>query len=177
MSLRPVADRLEDWKPARNAVIGVCRSRVTQGIRGSKRVQLRVQNPFLSPGLWATVMACLHSIAESAIDRGCVYINTDCYIFPGQRVAYEFREWLSSCGLVATEIGGYCDLRGWNSYQIGRKETGLYKLGLEGGQKGIDNVKRQNGTDWLAYLEKCRLITRRGGINRKTNLRKDQPRD
>lgn len=172
LSLRPVADELETWKQARNAVIGVCRSRVTQGIRGKKRVSLRVKNPYLSPGLWATVQATLHEIAAVALDFGAVYINTDGYIFEGDPI--HFKSYLDDWGFRYSEKAGYGNVMGWNSYMVGSRETGLYKLGLPGGQKEVHNVRPKSGAgSFVEHWGRCREITRRGGIGRKANLHQD----
>lgn len=177
LSLRPVADSLEGWKQARNAVIGVCRSRVTYGIRGSNRSTLRIKNPFLSPGLWATVQAILHEIAAVAYDFRCCYLNTDGFIFKDVYGADGFKEYLDHYGLEYSEIAGYGDIRGWNSYQVGSRETGLYKLGLPGGQKGLSNVARKESREFVPYWERCREITGRGGIKRETGLHQTNSRD
>jgi hypothetical protein len=172
LSLRPIADALEAWKQARNAVIGVTRSRVTYGIRGSNRSKLRIKNPFLSPGLWATVQSILHEIAQVAVyDCHCTYLNTDGYIFTDLHGLDVFKEFLGEAGLNYSEIAGYGDIKGWNSYQVGSRETGLYKLGLPGGQKGLSNVGYKKSVGFVEYWSGCRDITRRGGIGRKADLR------
>lgn len=161
-----VALRLEKWKLARNSLVGIARSRVTWGIKGEKRIEIFVTNPYLSPGLWATVQHTLHWAASLALSFGAVYVNTDGYIFrQEERNVDKFFETLAKAELVAeTKAVGEAEIRSWNSYKIGEKRTKPYRLGLNQHTKEFSNVKREiESPQWGVYLRNCANIGRHYG--------------
>ena len=128
-----VADRLSDWKAARNSVIGIIRStRVTQ-YHGGRYRSMAIKNSFLSPGLWGTITEILSELANEASQLSCVYWNTDGGIFTSENGAKSFLALLDDVGLKYSIAMGPADIRGWNNYRVGQKETYLYKRGESGG--------------------------------------------
>lgn len=128
LSLVNVAERVKDSKPVRNAIIGAIRSRnIVVGTKEGQLKQFKSRNPFLSPGLWATIQDALHELAIWAKTLGAVYINTDGYIFPNGCSSGEFMSLLRMFGYKYTEFTGDIDIRGWGSYKIGDfKRTSHY---------------------------------------------------
>ncbi len=127
--LWPIAMELEEWKAARNSVVGVCRNRHVVGMRGLKRIKLSVKNLYLSPFLWATVQEILHWIAGMAVAMGAIYVNTDGFIFLGIDASDTFLRFLIDNRLSGTvRAAGEGHIRGWNCYKIGeRSETESYR--------------------------------------------------
>lgn len=159
LSLSPVADSLQDWKAARNAVMGIVRSRTITGCRSGKRQEISVTNHFLSPGLWATVQAILHAVATTALEHGAIYINTDGYMFPDYEKALGFLDFLNDLNLKhEIRDSGVIDLRGWNNYQIGRTSTALYRMGRSLPNEKINNVKTDDAGRWLEYLRRTHTL-------------------
>jgi len=156
-----VADRLSIWKPARNAVIGLCRSRTVTGIRGRSRKELWITNRFLSPALWATVQDILHWVARVALDFGAIYVNTDGYILPFENEGLDpFMEFLIEAELsFRTRAQGEGHIRSWNCYRVGSYSTKSYELKLDMKSKEFSNVTR-TATPWSAYWERLRRIYR-----------------
>lgn len=142
-----VADRLQPWKAARNAVIGICRSRSVVGIKGHKRITIATKNRFLSPGLWATVMDILHWVAGEALAAGAIYIHTDGYIFPGgvdRPGTFLFLDWLAQMHITfSVRAFGEGIIAGWNKYRIAKVQTAAFKHGLSGPQEAFTNVTEQ----------------------------------
>lgn len=123
-----VARRLEEWKVARNSVIGVTRNRHVVAMRGTRRISLSVKNPYLSPFLWATVQGILHWIAGVAVTMGAIYVNTDGYVFLGSDSSDAFIRFLIDHRLSSTvRAAGEGHIRGWNCYKIGERETTSYE--------------------------------------------------
>lgn len=131
LSLRGVAERVGKWKLARNAVIGVIRAREGAGYRGNHRIQLRMDNRFLSPHLWATIQGCLNEIANRAIETGAIYINTDGYIHPSGSQVKDFQRWLSDFGIQYRTLAGDTKIKGWGNYSVGERQTKHYLAGRE----------------------------------------------
>lgn len=178
-----VADRLEKWKPARNAVIGIARSRYVWGQRGDKRLMLSFTNHYLSPGLWATVMDMVHWIARRAIFHGAIYVNTDGYMFRADNVHHirRFQEWLERKHLVyELRAEGQGEIRSWNSYKVGSYQTKPYRLGLIHKTKEFSNVHKRP-LDWGQYRRNVVYLVRTGkgrtaerSLKRENDLRQDQ---
>lgn len=151
-----VADRLQPWKAARNAVIGICRSRNVVGIKGQKRIPIATKNKFLSPGLWATVMDILHWVAGEALAAGAIYIHTDGYIFPGdvdRPDTFLFLDWLAQMNIgFSVRAFGQGVISGWNKYQIANTQTAAFKHGLTGPQEEFTNVKDQS-PEWAKFWQ------------------------
>lgn len=156
LSLAGPAAELESWKAARNALVGVCRSRGAVAFRGEKRIELWTKNEFLSPGLWATIQAVLNQIAGVAVAYGAVYINTDGYIWPRDHPGQQaFFEYLTVNGLKFRIVRqGYGDIAGWGCYKVADHETYLYSTGAR--KYGQVNSIQTTGFDFIAYLSRCR---------------------
>lgn len=163
LSLMPVAEALEGWKQARNAVVGLCASRETVGIRGKKRYALKTRNQFLSPGLWASIQMILHTIAHVAAMCNALYINTDGYIFYSNSLWQAFTEWLNGEGLM-WEFKGIGDgtITGWNSYKVGDRSTQIFKLRLEAANAEFSNIQTGDIERWTYYLTQCRRLATGG---------------
>lgn len=132
-----IATRLSKWKPARNSLLGIIRSRISYGFRGGASIQLRPKNQFLSPGLWATVQGILNELAWQAVKAGAVYIATDGYILPYSQRARDFVELLYCFGFKAREIAGDFDIKGWGNYRGPHKETVRYAASQYVGERQI----------------------------------------
>jgi len=166
LSLAPVADRLQDWKAARNAVMGIIKNRTITGCRSGKRQEISVTNHFLSPGLWATVAAILHAVAATALEYGAIYINTDGYMFPNYEVAILFLDFLNDYNL-RHEIrdSGILNLRGWNNYMVGRTSTALYRMERSLPNGKINNVRADETKKWLEYLRQINTLAMAASSN------------
>lgn len=165
-SLSEVARALRDWKAARNALIGLVRSREIVGVRGSRRYTLTTKNKFLSPCLWATVMSLLNWIAFEALRWGAIYINTDGYIFPTQTLQEldGFMEFLIDHEInFEIRTAGEGEIVSWNNYQIGSFRTKSNELGLTTRSKEFSCVK-QTARNWGKYWLSI------GAISRANNL-------
>lgn len=152
-----VANRLENWKQARNSLVGVCRGRGAVAYKGQKRIDLKTQNIWLSPGLWATMQAILNEVATVAVRSGAVYVNTDGYIFPIHSSGWDlFERWLEANNFnwrVTTQ--GLGEIAGWCVYKVGDKQTILYKTGARPYGK-LNSVRTDTDGYFTEYLEKCR---------------------
>lgn len=123
LDLSPVAESLKDWKAARNAVVGISRSRQATGVKGLKTVNLSTVNPFLSPGLWATVQAILNALAFEAERFGAIYVATDGYIFPVWSNVWEFQEYLYNLGIDYRQVSGDVNIKAFGAYRVNNKTT------------------------------------------------------
>ncbi len=159
--LSNVASRLKVWKGARNSLIGICRSRDAVAYKGRKRLQIKMKNKYLSPGLWATTQAILHWVASMAIYCGAIYVNVDGYIFPKLDVGLvdEFLLRISDLGLRwSIRAEGEGEIVSWNNYRVGHSQTQAYKLGLIQKGKEFSNVVDHNGDEWENYWTGCGRI-------------------
>jgi len=160
--LRNIADTLETWKAARNALMGIARSTEAVAFRGHQRIKIRTENKYLSPALWATVQEVLHVVAAKAVELGAVYINTDGYVF--HRSPPEFYEdfvfWLSGQGFRwSPRCSGDGEIVGWNNYRIGYTKTKQYKLNLRSSIGVFSNVNFMDRERWQAYYRACQRIS------------------
>lgn len=155
-----VAHNLKDWKGARNALVGLVRSRSVVGVKGTKRYTLSTQNKFLSPNLWATVMDVLHWIAQEALGHGAIYINTDGYIFPTKHLNQidSFMRFLIENEInFEIRASGDGEIVSWNNYKIGSFRTKSYDLGLIAKSKEFSNVRRTH-RKWGKYWKSIGAI-------------------
>jgi hypothetical protein len=123
LDLLPLANRLEIWKGARNAIMGIVRSRISYGWRGNSVIRLSIGNSFLSPHLWATVQSILNEVAFQALQCGCLYCATDGFIFPMSGKFREFVSFLDDFGFRYRKESGDCRIIGWGNYRVGDKMT------------------------------------------------------
>ena len=163
MPLFNVGQRLERWKSARNALVGICRSRHGTAYKNGRRIEISTRNAWLSPGLWATIQAVLNEIACKAVTVGAVYVNTDGYIFPVESPGWDlFENWLEKNGFNwSVRAQGRGEIAGWSCYKVGQKETHLYSIGSRPYGK-VNSVKFTTEYRFTAYLEKCRQLHQRG---------------
>jgi len=149
--LLEVADQLANWKAARNAVVGIARSRYVFGQKGSRQIKMAYTNKFLSPGLWATIMDLAHWVASKALEYGAVYVNVDGYMFPGVQSRQEgyFKDFLEAHSLAYdVRAWGEGEIRSWNSYKISHYQTKPYRLGLIHKTEAFTNVQRSEWSDY-----------------------------
>lgn len=132
LSLASVADRLAEWKPARNSIVGITASREIHGVKGTRTYVLHAKNPYLSPHLWATVQSILNEIAFKAESLGAIYIATDGYIFPEEARYWEFEEFLIDFGLKYRVLRGKSEIKNWGCYRVGPKKTQTFDKQLPG---------------------------------------------
>lgn len=151
--LKPIADRLGKWKPARNSLIGIVRSRDTTGYRGGQIIRLFPRNPYLSPHLWATVLGILNEVAILAIETGAQYVATDGYFHPEKSRVKEFQERLSELGFVYRTSVDSLHLRAWGNYQFGGKATINYNKIANQGDYPLKSIQQPIEEDGL-YLTK-----------------------
>ncbi len=166
--LAAVAERLKVWKVARNSLVGLVRSREGVAYRGTKRIRIKMQNRFLSPGLWATTQNILHWIAAKALDCGAIYLNVDGYIFPGVEWEFveEFTTWLSGHGIKWSVRGeGLGEIVSWNNYQIGPLRTQAHRLGLTHNSKEFNNANITDRQLWARYWGNVRRIRSNGNTD------------
>lgn len=154
LGLMEIAERLKDNKQARNAIVGITRSRSAVGFRGKETIRLKTKNPFLSPPLWATIMDILQAIAWMAKESGAVYICTDGYLFPSYADWRGFDYFLDDKGLYHTLKTGYVDIRGWGAYSVsGFKETIPFtQKRLTGTSFPLNNVEKELKPLWKQLL-------------------------
>ena len=73
-----------EWKIARNAIVGITRSTKNKWVKGKEVWYTNKHNRFLSPTLWAQLMGLLNQIAREMIDYGACWLNTDGYAFTSE---------------------------------------------------------------------------------------------
>lgn len=140
-----IAHTLSDWKAARNGIIGICASRQITGVKGFKTFTLNSKNPYLAPGLWATIQGILNELAYVAERMGSVYIATDGYIFPNKRKADHFEEYLLDNGLKFRRKDGDYEIKNWGSYKVESKETQTFERSNTAGFRGFRSITLPDG--------------------------------
>lgn len=157
LDLAVVAEKLAGWKAARNALVGITRSREVMGVKGFKTIALVTSNPYLSPHLWATIQAILNEVAFFAEALGAVYIATDGYIFPEISQANLFKERLYDWGFGFRSTIGEFDLRAWGSYRFRDKTTMLFRKRPDVFGQSLRSINIPDGrfthklTDWWSF--------------------------
>ena len=126
-----VMDRLWHWKGARNAIPGIIRSKTIQAFKDGRIIEVRANNSWLAPSLWANIQAVSHDIACYALMHGCIYIATDGYIFPSIQGGQEFELWLNSYGFQSRGNGGYGEIKRWGAYSSPLKETKSFRKAVK----------------------------------------------
>lgn len=160
LPLWDLAEKLQNIKPARNAIMGTIRARQAIAWKGFEPIYLKVKNPYLSPGLWITVMNILHDIAGLAYLTGAIYVATDGYFHPVERSygATLFQTELASAGLdYRTEVNNG-QIRGWANYKFGEKETYLFKRGYQSSRfMEFSNLTNENsGQHYFNWFRKVK---------------------
>lgn len=131
--LAPVAYKLKDCKPARNALIGLIRSTRLAALRFGLSISIRSHNKYLSPNLWATVCTWLNEIAFEARTLGACYWMIDGGFFPVGSKYQVFLDWLVDYGIDHRSSWHHGHILGWLSYSMnGLKTTQPYHRGARG---------------------------------------------
>jgi hypothetical protein len=151
MPLLPVANALNAWKPARNAVVGITRSYQSVMEMGGKISYRPLKNPYLNPAIWRTIQSVLHELAEAACQMGAVYVATDGYIFREEKGADNFLQLLRNNGLFFRAKEGNGWINGWGRYRVGDKKTAL--ADQEVYTQPLDNILRgEHSLQWWSML-------------------------
>lgn len=151
-----VAERLADWKIARNTLVGVTRAHSITVYKKDRLQWQKFTNRWFNPHLWRTIMEVLHDVASVALRLGAVYIATDSYIFDRERSARRFVQWLDEAGMGYHDYGnGDGVIKGWGSYSIdGVKGTARE---LKSTHK-IDNADKRRDLETIKWLMKIRKM-------------------
>lgn len=151
-----VAERLANWKVARNTLVGVTRAHQISVYRDGSCHWQKFTNRWFNPHLWRTIMELLHETASVALRLGSVYIATDSYIFDNERKARRFVTWLDDNGLDYHNYGdGDGVISGWGAYSIdGVKGTARDARTTH----KIDNVERAKGVETIRWYQKIKAI-------------------
>lgn len=155
LELRGVADRLEKWKLARNALVGITRSTSATAIKNKGRVKVYPDNPFLTPLLWANIQYVLHSLASISRDLGGHYCMTDGYLME-EGDARRFMSLLDVYDIKYTAHYGEIEIKGWQSYRVeGYRTTHHYRNNsqVRGAISNIVNLSNEE-YDWLNFVFK-----------------------
>ena len=123
---RPCTDfPLPGHKQARNALVGAAIMRGSTRVWWQGRYQWRkMGNPYRNQVLWAAIQDVLHSVAWYTVTEcDAVYVNTDGYIVPAQKVD-QLMDWLRWNGLdAAIKKEGDATINGVGDYRIGDYKT------------------------------------------------------
>jgi hypothetical protein len=156
-SLDPVAEVLWNEKSARNAVVGIIRSRDAVVQTGQTIKKIYPDNPYLQPHIWLQIQAILHEIANRSIKLGGIYVATDGYIFPmwseWQRFVSDLERW----GFTYELKMGLVDIIGWGAYLVdGIKATEPYQTRPNVSEKPLNGLspkfKTTKNLDWWREL-------------------------
>lgn len=143
-------------KLARNCLISLGLSSPNYTWTGEKFVSKHSKNPFINYTLWSLTQDILHGLATDALDCGAVYIHTDGYILPSDRVE-EFFARCSSWGIrVKIKAQGVSWVWGVGNYRVGRMRS--KKLGVF--HRTFSNLRFMDYHAWLrrsSYL----IVTKR----------------
>ena len=114
-----------DNKRARNCLVSVARSTAFNVWSPNKgMVSMTKPNPRANTQLYVLIQDCLNGIACEAIKAGAVYVFTDGYIAPNEKIANDIIEIIYSWGFyprIQGEGEGFVTALG--SYSVGEKRT------------------------------------------------------
>jgi hypothetical protein len=140
-----IAQRLKDWKAARNGLIGLTRSHELYMVNGPRTYFQKYHNRYFNPHLWRQLQGILHSFAEYARQNGAIYIATDCYIFHNVVGFIKMEDMLKSLKMEVHRGHNDGAIYGWGSYSIpGVKSTKMVRRttqrlnNLEGDYKDLE---------------------------------------
>lgn len=149
---------LPEHSIARNSLVSSCITNERSEWDGIGAIHIRTGfNPLMNFPLWAAVMDVLNGIALDMVDLGAVYVHTDGYIFPENRVdsaLNRIAEWGLEAQVKERGVTGAV----WNSneYRIGYHRT----LTRSGKFQIHDGIDHEINTAWLrpriAKLSKLR---------------------
>lgn len=121
--LMEVAERLANWKRARNSLVGLTRSHTLSASEGWVDKEVKFHNKYFNPHLWHCVQQILHTLTAQAVTRGCVYSNVDSYIFTRHRYYQQFKGILDDYGFSYHVEQGDGYIRAFGDYKVGNKKT------------------------------------------------------
>jgi hypothetical protein len=116
--LAGIAERLQDHKPARNAVVGIAISTRNKWVQGDRVWYQAKINRYLSPVLWAQIQTMLHQIASQADVFGAIHVNTDGFAFDNDTARDRLADWLTGYGVEFRTYQGWGRVPGLNSLII-----------------------------------------------------------
>lgn len=151
-----------DSKVARSALVSIGRmSKMYVMVDGVTQIR-QTGNPLLNYNLYGAIAATLNTFATRAInDYGCVYVNTDGFIFPDVDRGREFENYLLRFGLASGIKGtGAGFVASVGSYRVGdmlsarltrcRHSAGLWQIAEpEWIEKRLENVFKIRGLQFL----------------------------
>jgi len=119
------AERLGEYKLARNALVGMLRRTLRRGVDHGRHFAEIVPEDRRRPDLWGLVMDALELLMWTARDLGACYIHTDGAVFAHHDGA---EDWIDACaalGFVATmRARGPGRIGGFSRFQIGDTSLG-----------------------------------------------------
>lgn len=115
----------DEWKIARNALVGITRSTKARWRYLDKSWETFKINKYLSPTLWAQLMGILNQIASTMYRFGAVWFNCDGYIFTSHQAYINALHYFEQIGVTIGDKGrGIGSVNGINSVHIpGVKNT------------------------------------------------------
>jgi hypothetical protein len=114
---------LPDHKPARSALVTAGLSSPIRWWDGYGLRWKHANSNHINYGIYAVIMDILHGVASEMIDAGAVYVHTDGYILPSDRVG-DALSIASSWGLRAdVKAAGPADIWGVGVYRVGAHKT------------------------------------------------------
>lgn len=118
--LKPIAERLKDWKAARNSVMGYLASEYICNVYEKKHhyIYIAKSKKYFNPCILHCVNLMLHELATHALKLGSIYINTDGYFFLKNSRYPEMMRLLDKLGLEFRTILGLGDIYRFNAYRI-----------------------------------------------------------
>lgn len=132
-------------KMARNCIVSVGLTGFGKRWTGEKLEFAPKPNPLTNMVLWCAVQDVLNSVAADMVNAGAVYVHTDGYILPADKVRDGFRV-LDEWGLIGSiRHEGECKVYAVGTYDIGGHKAS--RLNPTFG-KPFDNIDRRWG-GWL----------------------------
>jgi hypothetical protein len=150
--LMPIAEEFRgrqepEWKIARNALVGICRSTKARWVYLDKTWETYKINKYLSPTLWAQLMGILNQIASVMYSFGAIWFNCDGFVFTSLEAYTKALLWFEEREIAIGDKGvGVGSIRGINSINIAGVKNTLSQYNsrevfhLEG--EDIDHLKQ-----------------------------------
>lgn len=127
-----------EWKIARNALTGICRSTHNKWVCQDKVWKTRKVNPYLSPTLWGQLMGLFNQIAFDMQRIGAIWFNTDGFIFSSEEAYTKALNYFEEREIVIGEKGiGIGSISGINCIDI----------------PGVKTTKNRQGSKEVYHLE------------------------
>lgn len=148
----PLAQRLAEFKLARNSVIGITRANRMTLWKSGEPVEHGFINHYYNPAIWQAVQSVMHEIAWTAKCHGACYIAVDGYIFTSPMDFGWFQAYLDDKGFTYETQKGEGYILGWSAYKVGEKKTHGKSKGI---LPGPDTVQFKKGyVEWLLKIKK-----------------------